>query len=111
MVDDLDNSGDPAVGRVVGALDNNNAANLNEAPVGSLNQCFAHVAGSLVERELVVLSMLRMRGCRRWFGRIGSVLTVELFYPFGSGWWSVAVVPQVVVDDFFRGQGKVCEMP
>lgn len=41
MVDDLDDGSQSASEGVV-AVDSNNAANLNEAPVGSLNDCFAH---------------------------------------------------------------------
>jgi hypothetical protein len=50
VVNDLDDGGEFAALRVV-ASDDNDAANLNEAPVASLDQCFAHVAGGLrVER-------------------------------------------------------------
>lgn len=44
VVDDLDDGGQAAVVGVV-AVDQNDAADLNEAPVGSLNRCFAHCDG------------------------------------------------------------------
>lgn len=47
MVDDLDNGGKSASEGVV-SVDSDNAANLNEAPVGSLNHCFAHCDGVLI---------------------------------------------------------------
>ena len=46
MVDNLDDSGESAGVGVV-AVDEHDAANLNEAPVGSLNDCFAHGDGGL----------------------------------------------------------------
>lgn len=46
MVDDLDNSSKLAAVRVV-TVDDDDTANLNEAPVGSLDQCFAHCDGGL----------------------------------------------------------------
>jgi hypothetical protein len=68
---------------VVGALDNNDAANLNEAPVGSLNQCFAHVAGCLVMNLLVVSSM---KECEVVVGGDSGgrdrAYRSKLFYPF-----------------------------
>lgn len=54
VVDDLDNGGE-AAGEGVVAVDDNNAANLNEAPVGTLDHCFAHFdywsVGRLVSRR------------------------------------------------------------
>lgn len=44
VVDDLDDGSQTAVVGVL-AVDQQNTANLNEAPVGSLNQCFAHCDG------------------------------------------------------------------
>lgn len=41
MVDNLDNGG-KSTGKGVVAVDENNAADLNEAPVGTLDHCFAH---------------------------------------------------------------------
>lgn len=47
VVDDLDDGCKPASVGVV-AVDDNDAANLNEAPVGSLNHGFTHCNGGLV---------------------------------------------------------------
>lgn len=47
VVDDLNNGGQSAIVGVV-AVDQYNAANLNEAPVRTLNQCFAHCDGDLM---------------------------------------------------------------
>ena len=44
MVDDLDDRGQ-AAGEGVVAVDNNDTANLNEAPVRTLNDCVAHCDG------------------------------------------------------------------
>lgn len=41
MVDDLDDGGNSASEGVV-AVDSHDTADLNEAPLGSLNHCFAH---------------------------------------------------------------------
>lgn len=46
MVDNLDNRGQ-AAGEGVVAVDNDDTANLNEAPVGTLNNCVAHCDGDL----------------------------------------------------------------
>jgi hypothetical protein len=43
VVDDLDDSGELAGVGVV-AIDDNDTANLNEAPGGTLDQCFTHCA-------------------------------------------------------------------
>lgn len=81
MIDDLDDGSELAVGRVV-ALDDNDATNLNEAPVRSLNQCFAHGAGFLLIEVLVLprtdvksLSKLTRRGRDRAYRS-------KLLYPF-----------------------------
>lgn len=47
MVDDFDNGGKLASVGVV-AVDDNDSADLNEAPVGSLNDCVAHFDGDLI---------------------------------------------------------------
>lgn len=48
MVNDLDNGSESALARVA-VSDNDDAADLDEAPVGSLNKCFAHCDGDLVK--------------------------------------------------------------
>lgn len=44
VVDDLDDGSQTAIVGVL-AVDQQNTADLNEAPVGTLNQCFAHCDG------------------------------------------------------------------
>lgn len=46
VVDNLDNGGKSAIEGVV-AVDDNDSANLNAAPVRSLNVCVAHLDGDL----------------------------------------------------------------
>jgi hypothetical protein len=48
VIDDLDNSGKSAGVGVV-AVNDEYTANLYEAPVGTLNHCFAHFDGGLEE--------------------------------------------------------------
>jgi hypothetical protein len=52
VVDDLDDRGQ-AAGEGVVAVDNNDTANLNEAPVRTLNDCVAHCDGDLINGRLV----------------------------------------------------------
>lgn len=71
MVDDLDD-GSKSAGEGVVSVDGDNAANLNEAPVGSLNHCFAHcdrcsidslsVAKSIYMFADISISTARRRG-------------------------------------------------
>lgn len=63
VVDDLDDGGQ-AAGEGVVAVDENDAADLNEAPVGSLNHCFAHRDGCLSRilcQSRVVSGVVRSR--------------------------------------------------
>lgn len=68
MVDDLDDGCQSASVRVV-AVDGNNAADLDEAPVGSLNHCFAHCDRVLIyicqslKSMLVVCCLFQYFGC------------------------------------------------
>lgn len=56
VVDDLDN-GSKSAGEGVIPVDGDNAANLNEAPVGSLNHCFAHCDGCSIDSLSVAKSI------------------------------------------------------
>ena len=60
VVDDLDDRGQVASEGVV-AVDNNDSANLNEAPVRTLNDCVAHCDGDLCSGRLVEMFKIRAR--------------------------------------------------
>lgn len=71
VVDDLDDGSESASEGVVVA-ENNNAADLNEAPVGSLNQSFAHCDLLLIWKvgETVSPKMFWFRGAHKsWMFR------------------------------------------
>lgn len=86
MVDNL-NDGTEAARVGVLAVDDDNTANLYEAPAGSLNQCFAHCVGGsivavLVGNAVLIKSWKGEGRCSYQSRRCSFVLGVDVFWSF-----------------------------
>jgi hypothetical protein len=79
VVDNLDNGSQVASEGVV-AVDHDDSANLNEAPVGTLNNSVAHCAGDLTEVGQSQVPELARSACskqlRSWV--IGAFIPVDM---------------------------------